>query len=180
MHKKIIIVVNGQGGAGKDAFCDAVTQNISCKTVSSIDVIKRIARKGGWKGEKTDPARRLLSDLKLAFSAYNDLPFEEMMLKVKRFVSTNTHRILFVHIREPKEIEKFKKAASELCSCITLLITRPQIERNFGNMADDNVKNYPYDFTFVNDYENLQLLSESAVIFVRRILESQKNSLFPK
>jgi hypothetical protein len=171
MSKKVIIVVNGQGGVGKDAFCSAAAQIIPCKTVSSIDAIKRIARKGGWKGEKTDSSRKLLSDLKLAFSAYNDLPFEEMMLEVKRFVSTKNHRILFVHIREPKEIEKFKKAASKFCPCITLLITRPEVERNFGNMADDNVKDYSYDLTFVNDYKNLQLHFEGIVPFIRKILE---------
>lgn len=169
---KMIIIVNGQGGVGKDAFCDAAAQVVSCKAVSSIDAIKRIARKGGWAGEKTDSARKLLSDLKLAFSAYNDLPFEKMMLEVKRFVSMDDYCTLFVHIREPKEIEKFKKSASEFCPCITLLITRPQVERAFGNMADDNVKNYSYDFTFVNDYENLQLFSENVAAFIRRILES--------
>jgi hypothetical protein len=171
MVEKIIIVVNGQGGVGKDAFCDAVAKIIPCKTVSSIDVIKRIARKGGWSGEKTDPARKLLSDLKLAFSAYNDFPFKEMMLEVKRFISTGNHRILFVHIQEPKEIDKFKKAASEFCPCVTLLITRPQIERDFGNMADDNVKTYPYNFTFVNNYENIQLFSKNVVPFIRGIIE---------
>jgi hypothetical protein len=170
--KKTIVIINGQGGVGKDAVCDAVSQVIPCKTVSSIDAIKRIARKNGWKGEKTNPARKFLSDLKLAFSAYNNLPFEDMMRETKAFLAKGNHNVLFVHIREPKEIDKFKKSASEFCPCVTLLITRPQIERAFGNMADDNVKNYPYDFTFVNDYENLQLLSENVVPFIRRILES--------
>jgi hypothetical protein len=172
MIKKVIIVINGQGGVGKDAVCNAVARIIPCKTVSSIDAIKRIARKSGWKGEKTDPARKFLSDLKLAFSTYNNLPFEDMMRETREFLAKDNHNILFVPIREPKEIDKFKKAANEFCPCVTLLITRPQIERDFGNMADDNVKNYPYDFTFVNDYENLRLLSESVVPFIRRILES--------
>jgi hypothetical protein len=171
MNKKIIII-NGQGGVGKDAFCNAIDHVFPCKIVSSIDAIKRIARAGGWKGEKTDPARKLLSDLKLAFSAYNDLPFKDMMQETRRFLVMDDHRILFVHIREPKEIEKFEKSASKLCPCVTLLITRSQVERSFGNMADDNVKNYLYDFTFANEYKNLQLLSESAIPFIWRILES--------
>jgi hypothetical protein len=171
MIEKMIIVINGQGGVGKDAFCDAAAQTVSCKTASSIDAIKRIARKGGWRGEKTDLARKLLSDLKLAFSAYNNLPFEDMMREVKRFLTMGDKRVLFVHIREPDEIEKFKKAAGELCPCATLLITRPQVEREFGNMADDNVKNYHYDFTFVNRYESLHLLAKAVAAFIRRILE---------
>jgi hypothetical protein len=172
MNKKIIIIINGQGGVGKDAFCNAVAKIIPCRIISSINAIKRIARVGGWRDEKNDSARKLLSDLKLAFSAYNNLPFKEMMFEVKRFLTITYFRILFVHIREPKEIEKFKKEASKFCLCFTLLITRPQVERNFGNMADDNVKNYLYDFIFVNEYENLQLLSEGAILFIRRILES--------
>jgi hypothetical protein len=171
MRKKIIIVVNGQGGVGKDAFCKAVSQIIPCRSVSSIDAVKRVARKGGWKGEKTDSARKLLSDLKAAFLAYSNLPLKEMMREVRRF-STSRRRILFVHIREPKEIDTFKKSAGKLYPCLTLLITRPQVERGFGNPSDDNVKNYPYDFTFVNGYENLRLLSGGAALFIRKILES--------
>jgi hypothetical protein len=170
-HQKIIIVVNGQGGVGKDTVCDAVAQIIPCKSVSSIDAIKRIARYGGWDGEKTDAARKFLSDLKLAFSAYNDLPFEDMMREARLFAETDELRILFVHIREPKEIGRFKKAAGELCPCLTLLIARPQVERNFGNTADDNVKNYSYDFTFVNEYENIRLLAEDVAPFIRRMLK---------
>jgi hypothetical protein len=171
MSKKDIIIINGQGGVGKDAVCNAVSQVIPCKIVSSIDAIKRIARKSGWHGEKTDSARKLLSDLKLAFSAYNNLPFEDMMQEVNLFLATDDCRILFVHIREPEEIEKFKKAASKLCPCSTLLITRPRVERNFGNTADDNVKNYSYDFTYANDYEDLRFLSKSVVPFIRKILK---------
>jgi hypothetical protein len=174
MNKKVIIIVNGQGGVGKDAFCSEVTQAISfpCKTVSSIDAVKRIARECGWKGEKTDAARKFLSDLKRALSDYSDLPFKDMMREAEAFRRNDEYRILFVHIREPEEIEKFKKAAGEICRCVTLLITRPQSERPFGNTADDNVKNYSYDFTFVNNYENLQLLAENAVPFIQKILES--------
>jgi hypothetical protein len=173
MNKKIIII-NGQGAAGKDAFCSAAALALPfpCKTVSSIDAVKRIACKYGWKGEKTDAARKFLSDLKRAFSDYNNLPFEDMMREVEAFQRDDKYRILFVHIREPEEIEKFKKAAGEICRCVTLLITRPQSERHFGNMADDSVKNYSYDFTFVNSFENLRLLAENAASFIQNILES--------
>jgi hypothetical protein len=174
MIKKVIIIVNGQGGVGKDTICNVVSQAIPCKIVSSIDAIKRIAREGGWNGEKTDSARKFLSDLKLVFSTYNNLPFVDMMGEVRQFLEDDS-RILFVHIREPGEIDKFKKSANKLCPCVTLLITRPQVERSFGNMADDNVNNYLYDFIFSNN-EDLRFLPESIMPFILDILENMGRS----
>ena len=42
MNKQIIII-NGQGGVGKDTICDIVKKYYGVKIVSSIDMIKAIA-----------------------------------------------------------------------------------------------------------------------------------------
>ena len=63
----------------------------------------------------------------------------------------NDEQILFVHIREPWEIEKFVKATEGVAK--TLLVRGGSRSRNsaYGNAADDMVENYEYDYYFVND-----------------------------
>ena len=59
---------------------------------------------------------------------------------------------MFVHIREPEEIARFREAAGE--DCRTLLVTRPAMEQArgaLGNRSDDGVSEYAYDRIFVND-----------------------------
>ena len=61
---KIVVIVNGCGGVGKDTFCDLVGKYINCITVSSVHPIKESARHAGWNGEEDDKSRKFLSDLK--------------------------------------------------------------------------------------------------------------------
>jgi len=155
MNKQIIII-NGQGGVGKDTICDIVKKHYGTKVVSSIDRIKAIAIYGGWDGQKGLKGRKLLSDIKLAFSEYNDLPFKQMAHEIKIFKDFRKEQILFIHVREPEEITKL---ISEYPEIKTLLIIRGQNPSEFGNMADDNVLNYNYDFVFENNgkLENLEM-----------------------
>ena len=152
---KHIIIINGQGGVGKDTICNIVKKHYGTKIVSSIDRIKAIAIYGGWDKQKDLKGRKLLSDIKLAFSEYNDLPFKQIAHEIKIFKNFREEQILFIHVREPEEIEKLVSAYPEIK---TLLITKGSTPSVFGNMADDNVLNYDYDFVFENtgELENLE------------------------
>lgn len=154
--EKIVIIVNGSGGVGKDTLCDFAARHFRVQTVSSITPIKEIAQKGfGWDGEKDKKSRKLLADLKELAVWYNDLPFLYLCEEYRRFLGSSA-QILFVHIREGKEIDKFKGRVEG--ACYTLLITR---ERNanvqWGNASDDDVEKYDYDWI----YENNKPLEES-------------------
>ncbi|MDR1766771.1 MAG: AAA family ATPase [Lachnospiraceae bacterium] len=105
---KTVIIINGRGGVGKDTLCEYVSKTHRVRNVSTITPIKDIARQFGWKGEKTDRDRKFLSDLKMAFAAYNDLPTEYLAEEYRKFMESDDE-ILFAHIREGAEIEKFKK-----------------------------------------------------------------------
>ena len=72
--KKLVMVMNGKGGVGKDALCQALESRFSVVNISSITPIKEIASQHGWQGEKTPEARRFLAELKRVFVEYNDLP----------------------------------------------------------------------------------------------------------
>jgi hypothetical protein len=145
--KKLVVIVNGRGGAGKDTLCEGVSKEYRTTSISSIDPIKRIAQEYGWKGEKDERSRRFLADLKQVFIAYNDLPTIYLLRKYNRFL-TNKKDILFVHIREGSEIDKLKKKIN--IPCITILIRRSR-DKGWGNTSDDNVESYAYDYYFDNN-----------------------------
>ena len=166
---KQIIIINGQGGVGKDEICNVVKKHYSTKVVSSIDRIKAIAVYGGWDGQKDLKGRKLLFDIKLAFSEYNDLPFKQMAHEIKIFKNFRDEQILFIHVREPEEI---KKLVSEYPEIKTLLIIRGERPLNFGNMADDNVYDYNnYDFVFENNGELENLENDFMEFFEGKMLK---------
>lgn len=148
MQKKVI-VINGRGGVGKDTCVDVVARKYVVLNCSSITPIKKAAEMLGWDyGDKSDKARKFLSDLKMASSEFNDFPFTYLLDKYRWFMETEGVDVMFVHIREPEEIAKFKARVPE---CKTLLIKSNRTERDYGNLADDNVDNYDYDFVYRND-----------------------------
>ena len=167
--EKIVIIINGAGGVGKDTICNIVSREFKVKTISSIDPIKRIALLGGWSyNDKSMAGRKLLSDLKHAFLQYNDLPNEYVVREYKDFLSDDND-ILFVHIRERHEIEKFRKKVA--IRCISLLIRSNRVKTgNFGNISDDCVEDYPYDFVYDNIKSEAELAEDFMNFFYNHVI----------
>lgn len=153
---KHIFIINGSGGVGKDTFVNYVTSIVKCDVVnySSVDRIKEIAKLAGWDGGKTEKDRKFLSDLKVLCSNYNDLPFVSISRVVKEFRNQSAW-ILFLHIREPAEIERAKREFDAK----TILITRKGLAPITSNFADANVNNYDYDIVIKNDGDKSDLKS---------------------
>lgn len=166
---KIVVIINGKGGAGKDTLCDAAAKHYCVVNVSSIDPIKAIAAQHGWNGEKDDKARKFLSDLKRAFTEYNDLPNRWLEEQANAFAASNAE-ILFVHIREGSQIEDFKHRVKG--KCITLLIRSSRTETTYGNASDDDVENYPYDYVYQND-KPLPEAEEDFLVFLREVFRGE-------
>lgn len=144
--KKQIFIINGSGGTGKDTFVNYVSGNILLRNFSSVAEVKKIARAIGWNGRKSEKDRKFLSDLKILCTEYNDMPFNSIKEEVLYFNRSNAS-LLFLHIREPKEIERAKKAFGAK----TILLIRDNVKPITTNMADANVDNYNYDITIVNN-----------------------------
>ena len=169
MNKKYkqIFIINGSGGSGKDTFVSLVrecmeerlNQNNLVDNFSSVDKVKEIAKIIGWDGKKTEKDRKFLSDLKLLCTEYNNMPFKSMQEKVEEFKNDDAE-FLFLHIREPEEIEKAKKAFN----AETILIIRDNIEQITSNMADKNVRDYNYDIVIYNN-DTLEELKCKAMKF---------------
>lgn len=150
MHKSVFII-NGSGGVGKDSVCHAAAACWRVQNISSITPILQVARAAGWDGNKTPEARRLLSRLKEVCTEYNDLSFRYCMEQYAAFRQSDAE-MLFVHIREPEEIERFRQAVG--AGCFAVLVRRPSLEQTrgvLGNRSDDGVDAYAYDGVLVND-----------------------------
>ena len=148
---KQVFIINGSGGVGKDSVCSAAAQSWQVQNISSITPILEVAKTAGWDGTKTPAARRFLSQLKADCTEFNDLPFRYCMEQFHAFEGNNAE-LLFVHIREPEEIARFRQAVGENCKAI--LVRRPALEQargQLGNRSDDGVAAYHYDAEFIND-----------------------------
>lgn len=166
--EKLVIVINGAGGVGKDTVCDIVSRHYLTKNISSITPIKEIAKFGGWNDEKTLAARKLLSDLKQAFNSYNDLSYKYIIDEYNGFLKSDAE-ILFVHIREGGEIKRFLNSVPS--RHITLLIKKSDGKGEcYGNVSDDGVEDFNYDYTYFND-KSLCELEDDFMKFFENILK---------
>lgn len=158
--KKLLIIINGKGGVGKDTLCDFAARYYIVRNVSSITPIKEIAAANGWQGEKTPKARKFLADLKEVFTQYNDLPTRYLLKQYQEFLE-GEEDLMFAHIREGGEIDKLKQQVPG--ACITLLVKRSgDGPKQWGNASDDDVENYHYDYI----YENGKPLEEAEADFM--------------
>ena len=148
--KKVAIVINGAGGVGKDTLCDLAAKHFKVRNISSVDPIKDIARMCGWDGTKDDRARKFLSDLKKLTVDYNEFPTVWASSRYREFLLSE-YEILFVHIREAEEIAKFVKATDGAAKTLLIRGGDRMKKSSYGNVSDDLVENYNYDYYFVND-----------------------------
>lgn len=165
--KKTVIVINGAGGVGKDTLCEFAEKHYKVMNISSITPIKEIAKMCGWSGEKTDKARKFLSDLKALSIEYNDFPTVWATEKYNEFISSDKE-IMFVHIREASEILKFVKATEGKAKTLLVRGGERMKKSNYGNVSDDDVENYEYDFYFVND-KSLEIAEKEFIDFLKNI-----------
>ncbi len=169
LREKVIIVINGKGGAGKDTLCAAAARRYRAENISSIDPIKAIAARYGWKGETDDRSRKFLSDLKRAFVEYNDLPNRWLEERCREFAA-GEGEILFVHIREGDQIAAFLRRAP--IRCLTLLVRSSRTKEVYGNASDDGAENYPYDYVYEND-RPLGEAEEDFLTFLREVFRRE-------
>lgn len=160
---KNIFVINGSGGVGKDTFVSLV--RCGKLNYSSITYIKSVAEKLGWTGGKSEKDRKFLADLKSLVTEYSDIPFKKMC----EFIDTAPdNTFIFLHIREPKEIERIV----ERYDAKTILVTRAEVKHITSNKADGDVFNYSYDTIIKNDgsLEDLQSLADD---FLEDVLDGR-------
>jgi hypothetical protein len=172
---KKVIVINGPGGSGKDTLIKIVEEHFSVRNVSSIDCIIRICEPYYLPEDQGDSKsmrkRKLLSAVKQAFSDYNDLPHESMVNEYEKFILDPEQNLMFVHIREPKEIEKYQRFVGS--SCVSLLVeSKSRAADTYGNSSDDDVCNYNYDYYFTNEYQSVAEAEQPFMDLIKQILNT--------
>ena len=165
-----VIVINGAPQSGKSTFVE-MCQFLYLYTCefSTVDLVKQIAKQLGWNGEKTLKDRKFLSDLKDLLTQWNDIPFKdakEFVARIENKCKLEEHNgIIFIHCREPQEIERLKKEFN----AITLLIRRDAAEsQKVSCHSDKNVLNYEYDYVIENN-GSLEELENKAYNFLKTI-----------
>ena len=174
-----VVIINGIGGSGKDTFvemCQEILQKACCLNISTVDFVKEVAEYCGWDGTKTPENRKFLSDLKKVLTEWNEVPLKKICQEVRAWQSIwigsgNYHKaVVFIHCREPKEIDKLRKEFQNY-DPVTLLIRREAAESvEQINDSDNSVLNYSYDYTIYND-STLSWLKNEAEIFLREYLK---------
>lgn len=157
---KKVFIINGSGGVGKDTFCEYVGHYAKVKVISSIDLVKDYASKMGWNGSKTPRDRKFLSDLKDLLTKYNDYPFRDICQKVLWF-KEDDNEFLFIHIREPEEIDRAKKEFN----AHTILMVNDNVKGIYSNHADARVLEYNYDIVVDNSgtLKDLEIIAKDFV-----------------
>ena len=168
-----IIVVNGVPRSGKDVFVNFCLEELGIlgNAISTIDYVKDVARSLGWNGEKTPKNRRFLSDLKDTLTRWDDVPYKKV-IEVKEAMELEfalseikEDGYLFVHCREPKEIQKFVEREN----AITILLRRAVVENLVqSNHADAGVFDFNYDYEIFNN-STLEDLKNCAKTFLKTV-----------
>ncbi len=169
-----IIIINGGAGVGKDTFVQ-MCQNVdpTIQNLSSVDYVKEVAHELGWSGEKDEKARKFLADLKQAMMLYNGAPFYKVFETINDFDRSCT---VFLHVREPDEIELYKnQIIANYDNVVTLLIRNNRVAAVDTNSADANVTEYGYDYVIDNN-GTLQDLQDSAELFLEVLKDDRKGN----
>ena len=155
MNNKVVIIINGSGGVGKDTLCTIASKNFECLNISSVDEVKGIANLfTNWDSSKKESKdRKFLSDLKNLLTEYCDRPFTYMMKRVEEFNKNTSKQILFIHSREIMEINRLKAAIFNKFNipCFSLVVIQSNTNPvKWGNSSDDDIDAKDYDIVFDN------------------------------
>ena len=167
MGKTVVVLINGYNGVGKDTLVDSAKSvtSESIHNISTVDKIKEAAVILGWNGVKDDTSRAALHDLKKLSNKY----FNHSRSYVENFTRQHSNCFIFVHCREPLELEYFKKFIPEVkpdTECYSLLVTNDRVTPA-DNAADQGVFEFTYDFIVKNNSTIEDLKLEA-----RRLLET--------
>lgn len=166
---KTVVIINGPGRSGKDTFIE-YCKEISTPQVynfSSIDQIVEVSKTLGWDGEKTEAVRKFWHDLKIASSEFNNGPTKYLISRVQ---AVEPGSLVFLHIREPEEIQKFQTALQESGEECRLIKIHFERDNAFvgENGADNRTREVDYDYYFENN-GSLEELRSKALNFLQTI-----------
>ena len=178
-----VFIFNGIARSGKTSIENEIAELISDENsnreaiiCSIIDYVKDIASYAGWEGSKNIADRKFLSQLKDILTEWNDSPFKEITGLIEDCERLNNKEnprdyIFFIDMREPKDIERMRMYCFEnKIPFNAVIVRRHEVEGiEYGNHADDEVFNYPYDIVIENN-GTIGDLADSAITFYKEYI----------
>jgi hypothetical protein len=177
--RTFVVVVNGAPRSGKDTFCESckrycdANELANVMVLSSVDPIKQMLYNFGWDGQKSDDIRDIIVKMKQIWINAQNGPTAFMLTNIMEFHKNHIceDNIVFLHIREPEEIDKIRDILAGFNAIgiefYTILLTREQADHSDQRDADntDIIESYKYDKILENngDYSDLDRLSERFV-----------------
>lgn len=169
-----IIIVNGKPRAGKDTFISHLTtilrrRSIHVDAFSSIDPVRDMLTAAGFDLRwKTEADRRLLAVVGQAVEDHSQWRTHQCLVRINDFafsIHDASRSVMFLHIREPKNIDTIKAASAQFYPCLTVFLESDRAENVTSNTADAGVADMIYDHTFQNNgtIEDLYLVAEAFV-----------------
>jgi len=136
---KKIIVING-AGIGKYKFLDKLNKFRDFTILSSVTKVKEISKMLGW-DDKTlnEKDRKLISDIKDAYTNYNNGPINDIINGVENS-STDLNIVLS---REKNDNEQLKNIYKDNIKFVHF--SRVGVSVKFQNHADQGIYDYNYD-----------------------------------
>ena len=148
-----VVIINGYPGSGKDTFVQLCKDRYPwlVSNIHTSNPAKDALRGLGWSGEKDGQSRALLAQLiKQSYDLYNGPVRYVKSFHDRLYEGCSTKDcVMFVHCREPENIDKFKEVFPDL---ITLFVNRDEAaDKDFTNFSDSGVANYNYDLYLDNN-----------------------------
>lgn len=158
-------VINGPAESGKDTFIKLFAEKYGNNphtvfNYSSIDPFRGVPYNFGWDGEKSEDYRSCLHYLKKAASFIDNYPIRHLH-EMRNQHSKDTD-VIFYHIREPEEIEKFIDSLE--FPPTTILVTRNS-DYIPDNPGDRKVWDFSYDYIVENTGSLEELEASVDVIY---------------
>ena len=160
--QQAVIIMNGRAGVGKDSLMDIARDYFTVRNLSSVLRIKEAALAAGWDGEYDNRGRQLLADIKMALVKYEPMIITNWLYAEYLKFKSVEQDVMFIHIREAEEIEKFKKLVPHAKA---ILVTRKDGNKMAVDTSENTLNDYPWDFVFAND----EPLKKSGKKFVKLI-----------
>lgn len=157
-----VILINGYPESGKDKFTELCSETGNVLNLLTSTPAKEALATLGWDGEKTAEARNLLAKMMKFSYGYNG-PLNYVLDEI----SKSNADIIFVHIREPKNLDLFKKAIPD---ALSILILRESQRAIYSNDSDNDVEKYTYDVV-VDNNRTVKDLKAYADSFVRMLMK---------